>query len=156
MLNVGQVLWFTNSASDDDLPPQSLLFSLLSFPAGATLSPTSGVFSWRPVVAQADTTEVIECQVEDSGTPVMSASKSFQVTVNPLARPGLTPLEFTNNQFRLLVTGDAGPDYTIQGSPDLTLWTNVFTTNSPGLPFTWTFTNAADFSQQFFRVLLGP
>ena len=156
VLNAGQIFSLTNSANDTDAPPQVLTFSLLNCPTGATLNATSGVFTWRPTVAQGGSTNLIEFMVADNGVPVMSATQSFMVTVNTLASPSVTPLELTDNQFTFLVTGDVGPDYTVQGSSDLALWTNLFTTNSPAMPFAWTFTNTADFSQQFFRILLGP
>jgi hypothetical protein len=155
-LNAGQILSFTNSASDTDSPPQVLTFNLLNSPTGATLNATSGVFIWRPAVAQADTTNLFQLSVSDNGSPVMSATQSFTATVNKLTPPALVPLDFTNSQLKLLITGDTGPDYTVQGSTDFTTWTNLFTTNSPAPPFTWTITNTSGFSQQFFRILLGP
>jgi hypothetical protein len=156
VLNAGQILSFTNSASDTDAPPQVLTFSLLSFPTGATLDATNGFFTWRPAVAQADTTNVIQLKVADNASPVMSATQNFTVTVNKLPPPSVLQMDLTNSQFKLLITGDAGPDYTVQASTDLTTWTNLFTTNSPAPPFIWTFTNTGDFSQHFFRILLGP
>ena len=59
----------------------------------------------------------------------------------------------------LSVGGDAGLDYTIQARVDvgeLDYWQTLFTTNSPLLPFNWTDTNTTDFTQRFYRVLLGP
>ncbi|MBI3853347.1 MAG: MBG-2 domain-containing protein, partial [Verrucomicrobia bacterium] len=156
VLNAGQILSFTNFASDTDVPPQTLTFSLLNFPSGATLDPTSGVFIWRPAVVQAATTNLIQLSVSDNGSPVMSATQSFTATVNTLTPPSVTPMDVTNNQLKLLITGDAGPDYTLQSSTDFTTWSNLFTTNSPVPPFTWTFTNTDGFSQQFFRIMLGP
>jgi hypothetical protein len=43
---------FTAVATDEDLPPQSLVFSLIDEPDGATIDPTSGVFTWTPSEAQ--------------------------------------------------------------------------------------------------------
>ena len=47
----GVTLLVTNTASDSDLPPQALTFGAANtFPAQATINPTNGVFSWRPLV----------------------------------------------------------------------------------------------------------
>jgi hypothetical protein len=156
VVGAGQIVSFTNSASDVDLPPQIMTFSLLSFPAGATLDVGSGFFSWRPAMAQAGTTNLIELMVADSGSPILGATQSFTVMVSQLGQPTVTQLSLTNNQLTLVIAGDSGPDYTVQASPDLGAWTNLLTTNSPALPFTCTFTNVGDFQQRFFRVLLGP
>src|SRR5204862_129394 len=43
---------FTATASDADLPPQTLTFSLVSAPAGPTIDGTTGVFTWTPTEAQ--------------------------------------------------------------------------------------------------------
>ena len=42
----GSTLAFTATASDVDLPPDTLTFSLQGEPPGATIDPTSGEFSW--------------------------------------------------------------------------------------------------------------
>ncbi len=156
VVGAGQIVSFPNSASDVDLPPQALTFSLAGFPAGATLDASSGVFFWRPAVARAGTTNFFEMIVADSGLPVLSATQSFNVIVSQLAPPSVTQVALTNNRLTLVIAGDAGPDYTVQASPDLADWTDLFTTNSPLLPFTGTITNVSDFPQRFFRVLLGP
>jgi hypothetical protein len=49
---VGETLTFTSTASDGDLPAQTLTFSLDGAPAGALIDPATGEFSW-------DTTGVV-------------------------------------------------------------------------------------------------
>jgi VCBS repeat-containing protein len=46
---------FTASATDIDAPAQTLTFSLVGAPAGASINPTTGVFSWTPTEAQGGT-----------------------------------------------------------------------------------------------------
>src|SRR4051812_17243977 len=46
------LLTFTATATDVDLPPNGLTFSLLGAPDGATIDAHSGVFSWTPTEAQ--------------------------------------------------------------------------------------------------------
>ena len=62
----------------------------------------------------------------------------------------------TGGQFTLGISGDAGPDYTVQASTNLASWTNLFTTNSPVTPFFWLDPDAGSYTSRFYRVLLGP
>ncbi len=45
-------LAFTATAVDQDLPAQTLQFSLIGAPEGATINPTTGAFAWTPTEAQ--------------------------------------------------------------------------------------------------------
>jgi carbonic anhydrase/acetyltransferase-like protein (isoleucine patch superfamily) len=156
VINAGITLVFTNSASDADLPWQTLAFSLLTSPAGATIDTNSGVFTWRPVIAQANTTNQVQVKVADNGSPSLSATRSFVVTVNPINAPALSAAAIANGQFAFQVNGDFGPDYSIQTSTNLMDWTTAFTTNSPALPFTWLDPNPQLDPVRLYRVKLGP
>ncbi|MDA1277644.1 MAG: putative Ig domain-containing protein [Verrucomicrobia bacterium] len=81
-VNAGQTVAFTATATDADLPANALSFSLLSPPAGATIS-SGGAFSWRPEVTQADTTNQIQVVVKDGGLPPLRGTNTFWVVVNP-------------------------------------------------------------------------
>ncbi len=155
-INAGQTLTITNVATDADLPAQMLSFNLVTNPPGATINSNTGVFTWRPTVAQAPTTNPIMLEVTDNGSPSLSATQQFTVFVNPLVGPSVTSLTLSNGQSRLLITGDLGPDYTVQATTNFTSWTNLLVTNSPTLPLNWTDTNAGSFLWRFYRVLLGP
>jgi hypothetical protein len=149
-------LYVTNSVSDPDLPWQTLSFNLLAAPSGATINTNTGVFTWRPTVAQANTTNPVSVKVIDNGTPNLGATQNFFVTLNPLNAPMLNAVSLTNGQFNFQVSGDFGPDYTIQASPNLTDWSALFTTNSPALPFNWNDSEFTSWPARFYRVLLGP
>jgi uncharacterized repeat protein (TIGR03806 family) len=155
----GTTLLITNVATDAEAPPQLLSYSLTG-PAppllGASINGSNGIFVWRPGMAQAGTTNLLTIQVADSGTPSLSASQSFSVTVNRPVRPGLTGGTITNGQFKLLISGDAGPDYTVQVSTNLLDWTALWTTNPSALPFLISDPSASNYQQRFYRVLLGP
>src|SRR5690606_6192166 len=74
---LGETLSFTAVASDPDLG-QSLTFSLVGAPAGATIGRTSGVFWW---VASGSPRELeFEVRVTDSGSPQLSAERTVHVT----------------------------------------------------------------------------
>jgi len=155
----GRTLIITNSATDADSPPQVLTYSLVGPPpppSGAAINPSSGIFQWRPAVPQADTTNLLNVRVTDSGLPSMSATQSFFVTVNRPSQPQLTAALMTNSQFRLLISGDAGPDYSVLGSTNLVDWLTLLSTNSPALPFQFIDPSATNYRQRFYRVLLGP
>ena len=50
VVNEGDVISFTATATDSDLPTQMLTFSLdpAGLPAGASINPSNGVFTWQP------------------------------------------------------------------------------------------------------------
>jgi hypothetical protein len=154
-VNVGQTVAFTAIATDTDQPPQTLTFALLAGATNATLNTSSGAFSFRPLVTQANSTNGFTLKVSDSGSPVLSATQSFSVTVNPLSVPGIGNISAAGGQFGFSVSGQSGPDYAVEVSTNLTQWSNVFITNSPALPFTWTDANSS-VSQRFYRIKLGP
>ena len=77
------LLSLTASATDTDLPPQTLTFTLGSgAPTGATIT-TNGLFTWTPTHAQSPSSNHIVVIVTDNGTPPLSATQSFTVTVLP-------------------------------------------------------------------------
>ena len=155
-INVGSNLVFTASATDSDTPAQTLTFSLLSGPGTATLNSSSGAFSWRPTVTDASTVNPFSLKVSDSGSPSMSATQNFTVTVNPLTLPTASSINLANGQFGFQVGGQAGPDYAVQASSNLVDWSTLFSTNSPAMPFSWTNPNPATLPAQFYRIQVGP
>jgi hypothetical protein len=152
-VNAGQTVSFTASATDND-STRTLTFSLVSPPSGASINGGSGLFNWRPTVSQADTTNTVQVSVADNSTPSLSDSKSFLVVVNPLAPVILTPISYTNSQFKFRVSGTTGPDYIITASTNLSAWNDIFTNLSPATPFQ--FTNSITLTNRFYRVRLSP
>ena len=154
-INAGFTLSVTNVATDPDQPYQVLTFSLPTGPTNATIDPASGVLTWTPLVSQAGTTNSFTVVVTDNGSPSMSATQRFTVTVNPVSRPVLSQ-QVANQQTSLQVSGPAGFNYSIQVSTNLINWSTVFTTNSPTLPFAWMDPNGINAPQRYYRVQLGP
>lgn len=155
-VHAGVALVITNTATDTDAPPQTLALALITSPTGASLATNTGVLLWRPKTSQADTTNLFTVRVADDGSPSLSATQSFFVTVPPLNKPVFSEPTITSGGLALLIQGDAGPDYTVQASTNLMAWEDVFTTNSPPLPFGWTDTNYPALQQRFYRLLLKP
>jgi beta-galactosidase len=159
-VNVGQTVAFTAGATDTDFPPLTLTFNLLNAPANATLTQlnsTSAAFGWRPQVTNANTTNPITMEVS-SGSPSLSATQSFTITVNPLALPTVSSVGWNNSQLTLQVTNSIlGPDYSVQASSNLVNWSTLFITNSPPTTsFQWTDTNVYTSPAQFYRIKIGP
>ena len=159
-VNVGQTVALTATATDTDSPPQTLTFSLLSGPTNATLvqmNNTNATFNWRPGVTSANSVNPVTLNVTDNGSPSLSATRSFTITVNPLALPTVQPAGWSNGQFNLRVTNSMmGPDYAVQASSNLVNWSTLFITNSPPMSFQWTDTNTPTPRAQFYRLKVGP
>ncbi len=153
-VNPGFNLSITNTATDANLPWQALTYSLIQGPVGSELNPQTGVFTWRPTMAQAGTTNAVSIRVADNGAPSLSATQSFSVIVNPNLPPQLTPTFADDGQFSIHVDGIEGPDYTVETSTNLVDWTILFSTNSPALPFDWS--DTVSDPARFYRVLIGP
>ena len=157
-LIAGQTLTITNMASDPDAPPQTLTFSLPAPPSGAGINATNGIFSWRPAIAQSPSSNAISVMVADNGTPVLSATQSFNVTVLRPATPAFGAPAFSNGVMACQINGDAGPDYTVQAATNLVSpvnWQSLLTTNGTP-PFQFQDSSTTNFPQRFYRVLLGP
>ena len=158
-INAGVVLVVTNSASDPNVPPLTLNFNLLQGPTNATLIPdgtgTNAVFTWRPLVSQAGSTNTVSLQVTESGSSGLSATNHFSVVVNPLVQPVLGPVSVANGQIGFSIIGTQGPDYTLLTSTDLISWQAIFTTNSPVIPLVLTDTNSTDVARVY-RTRIGP
>jgi hypothetical protein len=120
------------------------------------LNANTGAFAWRPAVTNANTTNSFALKVADNGSPILSATQSFTITVNPLPQPTVTSIVLNNGQMGFQVSGHAGPDYAMQVSLNLLNWSTLFITNSPAMPFTWTDTNAATLPSRFYRIKVGP
>src|SRR5205814_5583661 len=52
-------------------------------PSGATLNPTTGVFSWMPTAAQGPATNTVTIRVTDNGPPPLADAKTFTIIVVP-------------------------------------------------------------------------
>jgi hypothetical protein len=155
--NVGGTLTIQLTATDSDVPAQQLTYSLLSGPTNASVNAASGVFTWRPTVAQGNSVNPISVAVTDNGVPNLSATNNFTITVNPVVMPSLDTTAINGDgQFMMNINGQVGPDYTIQVSTNLPgVWTTLYTTNPAAMPYSFTDTNAPA-PQEFYRVLLGP
>jgi len=150
-VTLGETVAFNVIASDNDVPAQRLAFSLdANAPAGASIHPDTGAFAWTPTSAQAGVTHRITARVTDNGTPSLSLSQSFSVTVQSAAKPPPKPVSDLRfdpiGGFRFRVTAPEGKQARLQVSADLVKWTDLDSApvagtaevqdpQSPGLPF---------------------
>ena len=111
------------TATDADLPPQTLVFSLVAGPVGLSVSP-GGLVTWTPEDTQVGTANVT-VRVADGGTPELSDTNSFSVTV--VARPTLSISSVTSSNLTLNWTAIPGHSYRVQERPDLgaTEWADL-------------------------------
>lgn len=80
-VNAGTLLTFTATATDPDLPANTLTFSMINPPGGASINPTSGVFTWTPSGAQVGSSN-FTLQVSDGN---LADSRAVSVNVlNPI------------------------------------------------------------------------
>src|SRR5204863_223775 len=77
-INEEQPYTFTATASDHDLPAQTLAFSLTGAPAGAAIDPSTGVFTWAPSEGQGSGVYTFDVSVSDG---VASDYKAIVLTV---------------------------------------------------------------------------
>jgi len=117
-VNEGELLSFTITANDTDVPAQALSFSLQTAPAGAGINPTTGLFTWTPTEEQGPGVYTITVKVTDNGNPPLSDSKTFKVTVNEVNRaPTLAAIpDRTVNEGELLTFTVTATDPDVPGN----------------------------------------
>jgi len=154
-LVLGQTLALTATAADADYPAQTLTFSLgTNAPAGAFINSFSGSFSWTPTNAPA--TNQISLIVTDNGSPNLSATQTFTVTV--LLPPQFGGISLSGNQLIFTWPGLTGLNYQLEYSDDLAVpgWTSL---GNPliGAGSPLSVTNLLDTAgQRYFRLRILP
>src|SRR5205823_1939022 len=109
-INEQTTLSVSASATDADIPANSLNFSLVSAPTGMTINPASGAISWTPTEVQGQSTNAVSVSVTDNGVPALSVTNTFTVTVNEVNLAPYTTLfrsQTINEQTTLSVSASA-------------------------------------------------
>ncbi len=115
----GETLEFTAAGSDPDLPAQTLTYSIVgSAPTGAVVNATSGAFTWAPSAAQTPSTNVFTLRVTDSGTPALSASRTFRVVVGVGFRVSNIARQ-SNGDVTFSIGSTVGKTYRVEYKDDL-------------------------------------
>ena len=98
-VNEGSLLSFLVSGSDTDAPAQYLVYSLdAGAPAGASINPTNGAFSWTPAEIDGPSTNTIVIRITDNGYTNKSDWESITVTVGEV---NIAPVLGTVNTINL-------------------------------------------------------
>jgi hypothetical protein len=143
-VNEGSLLSFTINANDPD--GDALTFALINPPAGASINSSNGLFTWTPSETQGPGTNTLTARVSDNGSPSLSATQTFTVTVNEVnSAPVLAGISN-----RLVYVGESVSFTATATDTDLPPNTLTFSLE-PGAPasaaitggglFTWTPTN---------------
>ena len=78
----GGTFSFTPTASDADLPANTLTWSLITAPSGMTINSSSGALSWTTGEDDGPDTNQISIRVTDNGSPKLWADRTFNLIVN--------------------------------------------------------------------------
>jgi len=139
---LGSPLAFAVSATDADVPAQTLTFSLgADAPSEASVDPINGIFSWTPTPADGAGVHLLTIRVTDNGSPSLSDEETFHVTVT---NPGVVQITGATLLFPGSITLDwatePGRTYQVQYKSDLNdlTWQDLGgpITNSPSASFT--------------------
>jgi hypothetical protein len=115
-VNAGATLVFTNTVADADIPADTLTFTLLAGPDGASLTP-AGVFSWMAPQSSALLTNAVVLRVADDGTPPLSATNSFSIIVVP--PPRILSAGFSGGRVRVRWSSYPAKTYRVEYKDDL-------------------------------------
>ena len=138
------LLAFTATASDVDLPANTLTFTLEGAPPAGAAITVGGVFTWTPTEGQGPGVYLITVRVTDNGVPNLFDEETITVTVNEInIAPVLDPVgdQAIDEETLLTFTATAGDvdlpanglTFTLEGAPPVGAVINPVT----GV-FTWT------------------
>ncbi|MGB7861273.1 MAG: Ig-like domain-containing protein, partial [Acidimicrobiia bacterium] len=153
------LLNFTANAPDSDLPANSISYSLVGAPVGASIDPTSGLFSWTPGESQGPGIYMVDVVATDDGSPTMSDTQTVTITVFEVNRaPVVLPIgsktvpEQTTLSFTVAATDPDDPAnnlaFSLLGAP------SGASINSATGQFTWTPTETQGPGTYVFSVLV--
>ena len=94
MSNEMALFAFVVSATDTDMPPQRLLFSLgAGAPVGATIDPANGLFTWTPGEEDGPGTNSVTIRVTDNGWTNRYDEETISLVVSEVNRaPTINPV----------------------------------------------------------------
>ena len=153
-VHAGMLVNFTNSATDADVPPNAMSYSLEAAPSGASVDADTGVFAWHTGDAHAGTSNYVTVRVTDNGVPAMSAAESFAVLVLP--RPTIQNLVVSGPDFWLTWSAIPNRKYRVQFKDNLD--DPVWTDRVPDVIASGASASLSDPlgpSQRFYRVLVA-
>jgi hypothetical protein len=126
-MHAGATLRLTIPGYDPDGPPNQMSYQLDVGPAGATIDAVTGEFTWHSQSGDIGTTNPVLVSLRDTGTPVLSAAKAFNIVV--VAPPRIESVTLTENGLELGWHAIPGNLYRVETAPRLgsTSWTTAAT-----------------------------
>ena len=158
---VGTLFTHASLALDADTPANTLTYSFVQAPTGATIAPTTGVITWTPTSAQIGS-QSFRVKVLDNGTPPMSGTNTFTVNVTQGAvnnEPAVIRIvSVLTGGVTLRVEGIPNASYDIEYSTDIINWSRVTTLSLGAQTFGIHLDAAHGFGQQkgFYRAKNSP
>jgi hypothetical protein len=118
VVNELTLLAVTNTATDADIPSQTLTYSLVAGTNGMTVNSATGIFSWTPQQTNSPTTNLVAVAVTDNGTPALSATNFYTVVVQEVNVPPTLPTVSTQtvNELTLLTVTDTATNSNIHST----------------------------------------
>jgi len=156
-IHAGATLVVTNSANDNDLPTNTLSFSLgTNAPAGANIGPATGVLTWTPDDSFVNTINPITVQVTDNGAPPLGDSTTFNVSV--VSRPVIQSITRSNDLVTITWSAIANQTYLVQYKDDLGAvgWNDLLPGVTASGPTATKINSGSPSGERFYRVRLVP
>ena len=97
----------TNTATDNDIPFTGLTYHLVNPPSGALID-GNGIITWSPTTNQTGASTITTVVTDGAGTP-LSATNSFNITVNAVTPPVIPVHRSHQRCGDDYMVGDAGP-----------------------------------------------
>ena len=94
-VTAGELLSFTATATDVDVPAQLLTFTAEGAPSGASIDSSTGVFTWTPNDTQSPSTNTVTIRVTDNGTPAQNSAETFVIIVGEYFPPAISISDIT-------------------------------------------------------------
>jgi len=159
-IDVLTTLVVTNTATDSDIPANTLTYMLSVAPTNALID-TNGVITWTPTPAQGDTSNLFVTVVTDNGVPPLSATNSFEIVVKPasvIPPPVIKSITVSNGIAVVTWSSVSNGIYRFQSIVDLggTNWTDVWTDVQATGSTTMATNATGNATQQFYRILVVP
>lgn len=123
----GSLLSFTVTATDPD-PGDTLTFSMVGAPPGATIGPGDGALTWTPTETQGPGSYTFDVRVTDNGTATLADTESITVAVGEVNRPP----DLTNLSNQADTEGDSVSVSIVAADTDTP--PNTLTYSATGLP----------------------
>jgi hypothetical protein len=155
-VNEGAILTFNATATDPDLPAQTLIYSLdAGAPAGAAINPSSGAFTWTPASGHTPATNQVTVRVTDNGSPTSNDFETFSIVV--VAAPRITSIRVSSPGVITVQWASAlGKTYRVEYKTSLsaTTWQTLAGSVPSGGSTTSITDNIGANGQRFYRIVM--